>query len=200
MNSADFQRGGFEASDAIAVVAMLNALKIDLVEITGGNYESPAMQGQPRDGRTMAREAYFLTFAKEILATAQMPLMLTGGIRRRTTAQEVLNSGIAIVGIATSLALNPTLPKSWAQGDVSSVELPDVKWKNKTLAALAKNSMIKSQLARMSHGKNPASTFSPLWEFLSVQVKTALLARQYRKWMIKKTTHDAGGIKTRSFF
>lgn len=54
LNSADFQRGGFDARDALAVVEMLNAHAVDLVELSGGSYEAPAMQGQTRDGRTLA--------------------------------------------------------------------------------------------------------------------------------------------------
>ncbi|MEW3697818.1 2,4-dienoyl-CoA reductase, partial [Pseudomonas aeruginosa] len=49
LNSADFQRGGFDAADAAAVVRMLNDHAVDLVELSGGSYESPAMQGQTRD-------------------------------------------------------------------------------------------------------------------------------------------------------
>jgi 2,4-dienoyl-CoA reductase-like NADH-dependent reductase (Old Yellow Enzyme family) len=41
LNSADFQRGGFDTADAHGVLEMLNALPIDLVEISGGNYEAP---------------------------------------------------------------------------------------------------------------------------------------------------------------
>lgn len=59
LNSADFQRGGFSAEDAQQVVKMLNEHAVDLVELSGGSYEAPAMQGQARDGRTLAREAYF---------------------------------------------------------------------------------------------------------------------------------------------
>lgn len=58
LNSADFQRGGFSADDARQVVMRLNELDVDLVEISGGSYEAPAMQGEARDGRTHgAREA-----------------------------------------------------------------------------------------------------------------------------------------------
>ncbi len=60
LNSADFQRGGFSADDAREVVRMLDGLGIDLVELSGGSYEAPAMQGEARDGRTLAREAYFV--------------------------------------------------------------------------------------------------------------------------------------------
>ena len=67
INSADFQRGGFSEDDAKAVVKMLNPLGLDLIELSGGSYEAPAMQGSARDGRTLAREAYFLEFAKNLM-------------------------------------------------------------------------------------------------------------------------------------
>ena len=69
LNSADFQRGGFDVDDATAVVRMLGDLGVDLVEVSGGTYESPAMQGMQgvaKDQRTLDREAYFLTFAEQI--------------------------------------------------------------------------------------------------------------------------------------
>ena len=63
-----------------------------------------------RDGRTLAREAYFLEFAREIRALASMPVMVTGGIRRLPVVEQVLASGVAMAGIATALAINPALP------------------------------------------------------------------------------------------
>ncbi|MBN8221703.1 MAG: NADH:flavin oxidoreductase/NADH oxidase family protein [Spirochaetes bacterium] len=45
INSADFQRGGFNEEDAVIVVKALEAEGIDLIEISGGNYESAAMTG-----------------------------------------------------------------------------------------------------------------------------------------------------------
>jgi 2,4-dienoyl-CoA reductase-like NADH-dependent reductase (Old Yellow Enzyme family) len=51
LNSADFQRGGFEVADAQRVIAMPAPLGVDLVELSGGSYESPAMSGRPADGR-----------------------------------------------------------------------------------------------------------------------------------------------------
>src|SRR3984957_4686159 len=88
LNSADFQRGGFAASDAKAVVEWLNDLPVDLVELSGGSYESPAMAGAPKDGAINPREAYFVDFAREIGAVARMPIMVTGGIRRRVVAEQ----------------------------------------------------------------------------------------------------------------
>ena len=54
------------------------------------------LQGDARDGRTLAREAYFLEFARDIAKVARMPLMVTGGIRRRAVAEQVIGSGIAM--------------------------------------------------------------------------------------------------------
>ena len=39
LNSADFQRGGFDTADARQVVEILNTLPVDLVELSGGSYE-----------------------------------------------------------------------------------------------------------------------------------------------------------------
>src|SRR4029079_13183013 len=52
LNSADFQRGGFDTDDARRVIAMLDPLGVDLIELSGGSYESPAMTGRPADART----------------------------------------------------------------------------------------------------------------------------------------------------
>lgn len=43
LNSADFQGGGFDADDAARVIAMREPLGVDLVEVSVGSYESPAM-------------------------------------------------------------------------------------------------------------------------------------------------------------
>src|SRR5258708_4878239 len=40
LNSADFQRGGFDAGDAATVIAMLAPLGVDLVELSGRNYDT----------------------------------------------------------------------------------------------------------------------------------------------------------------
>jgi 2,4-dienoyl-CoA reductase-like NADH-dependent reductase (Old Yellow Enzyme family) len=108
LNSADFQRGGFDAEDAALVIAMLEPLGVDLVELSGGSYESPAMSGRPAGGRTAGREAYFLELAGQLAETSPLPLMLTGGITRRESAEQVLASGVSLVGIASAMAITPT--------------------------------------------------------------------------------------------
>jgi len=81
LNSADFQKGGFSFEDASKVVTMLEALNIDMVELSGGSYEAPAMQGVTADGSTLEREAYFLKFGKDITNSTSLPVMTTGSLR-----------------------------------------------------------------------------------------------------------------------
>lgn len=184
LNSADFQRGGFDAADAKRVVQLLNELAVDLVELSGGSYEAPAMQGDARDGRTLAREAYFLEFAGEIAAAATMPVMVTGGIRRLPVVEQVLASGVAMAGIATALAIEPNLPRRWQAGELQiSAELAPIRWKHKALASLAYMAMVKFQMRRLSRGGQPKPNVSPLRALLAEQLKTARRTRLYKRLM-----------------
>ncbi|CAD5109913.1 NADH:flavin oxidoreductase/NADH oxidase family protein [Zestomonas carbonaria] len=183
LNSADFQRGGFDAEDAVAVMWMLNKQAVDLVELSGGSYESPAMQGQTRDGSSLAREAYFLEFAERIAAEARMPVMVTGGIRRRAVAERVLQGKVAMLGMATALALDPELPRRWQSGEEAGVEPIVVSWKNKALASAATQAIVKQQLARLGRGKRTRTRTSPLLALLGSQLKSRRQARDYRRWV-----------------
>ncbi|WJR77256.1 NADH:flavin oxidoreductase/NADH oxidase family protein [Bradyrhizobium sp. NP1] len=183
LNSADFQRGGFDTADARGVLEMLNALPIDLVEISGGNYEAPAMQGEARDGRTLAREAYFLEFAKEMLSTARMPLMVTGGIGRLEIVERVLASGISVAGMASALAIEPRLPALWRQGKDVEAKLRPVTWRHKLLAARAYMASIKYQLRATSLGRLTNPNVWPLLAFVIERLDVNRRSAQYRRWM-----------------
>lgn len=183
LNSADFQRGGFSPEDARAVVEMLSALGVDLVELSGGSYEAPAMMGSARDERTLAREAYFLEFAKEIAAVATMPLMVTGGIRRREVAEAVIENGVAMAGIATALAIDPALPRKWREGSEVAPKLKPITWKNKPIASSAHMAAVRYQLVRLSQKRRTAPNVSPVWALLTSQLEASRNARRYRSWI-----------------
>lgn len=187
LNSADFQRGGFTADDAKQVVQWLNDLGVDLVELSGGSYEAPAMQGDARDGRTLAREAYFVEFAHDIQTVARMPVMVTGGIRRRPVAESVVQSGVDMVGIGTALAIDPQLPRAWLEGKDTAPELPPISWKNKAFASLANMARVKFQLRKLSQRKQPDPGVSPLRALIEQQLANALRTRQYRRWIAKRS-------------
>lgn len=190
LNSADFQRGGFSPEDAKSVVKKLGKLNIDLVELSGGSYEAPAMMGSMRDERSLAREAYFLDFAREISTIATMPLMVTGGIKRRSVAEQVMTSGVAMVGIATALAIEPDLPRNWQNGKDDAPALKSIGWKNKAMAASAHMSAVRYQLVRVSHGRETNPNISPFGALLLAQLESKCQTRRYRKW-ITRFPHQA---------
>lgn len=187
LNSADFQKGGFDLEDAKWVASQLNSLGLDLLELSGGSYESPAMQGQTDDTSTSKREAYFIDFAREIAAIATMPIMVTGGIYRMATAEAALQKdahgfGVEVLGIGRAMAYVPDLPDQWKAGKMPEVALPEVKWKNRTMAGIATMALTKRQLDRMSDGKAPVFRVSPLLTLIRDQMKTKKLTKRYRAW------------------
>ena len=183
LNSADFQRGGFSENDAKQVIRWLNDEAVDLVELSGGSYESPAMQGRTADGRTLAREAYFLEFARELAAEARMPVMTTGGIVRRAVAERVLGEGVAVVGMATALAVAPDLPARWRAGEDAAAQSPQVDWKDQVMAALARMALVKRRLRTLRPGRNSAPAHSPFLTLVLDQLRTKRLTKRYRRWL-----------------
>ncbi|WP_331744544.1 NADH:flavin oxidoreductase/NADH oxidase family protein [Kitasatospora sp. NBC_01300] len=183
INSADFQRGGFDADDARQVIAMLAPLGVDLVELSGGSYESPAMTGRPADQRTRSREAYFLDLAADLVRTSPLPLMLTGGITRRETAEQVLADGVAVIGMGTALAVTPDLPLRWATGTEADRALRPVTWSDKALASAAGMAQVRHQLRRLASGRAPSPGTRPAVALLVEQLQQRKALRRYRAWL-----------------
>lgn len=190
LNSSDFQKGGFDAQDAVAVVRMLNDLPVDLVELSGGSYESPAMHGRPQQASTRAREAYFVDFARDLVAEARMPVMVTGGIRRRAIAEAALapegdRPGVAMVGLAQALAYLPELPNLW-QTTETVAEVPALRWKNRAIAGLATMALTKLQLQRLGAGRAPKpKAWAPL-VLVRDRLRMARRSRFYRAWLQRR--------------
>ena len=187
LNSADFQRGGFDSDDAAQVIAMLAPLGVDVVELSGGSYEAPAMTGQGPDDRTLAREAYFLTLAEELAEASPVPLMLTGGVVRRPVAEQVLASGVDLVGMGSALAIDPDLPNRWRLDAAASVELAPVTIKDKAMASAASMARVRQQLRRLGRGKSTRPTASPVVALLKEQLLQRRALRRYRRWLQHRT-------------
>ncbi|MEU2237055.1 hypothetical protein [Streptomyces vietnamensis] len=134
---------------------MPEPLGVDLVELSGGGYESPAMTGRPADDRTRAREACFLDLAEDLVRTSPVPLMLTGGITRRATAETVLGSGVAVVGMGTALVVTPDLPDRWKRDREAERQRKPVTWPDKTLASATGMAAVRHRMRRLARGRNP---------------------------------------------
>lgn len=196
LNSADFQRGGFDKDDARQVIDWLAPLGVDLVELSGGSYESPAMTGnatEGQDARTAAREAYFLELAEELVADSPVPLMVTGGVTRRAVAEKVVDSGVDVVGIGTALSVNPDLPNDWRNSagtntdtDTAAV-LPRIRIRDKALASAASMALVRHQLRRLSEGRPAGTRANALRVFGAELVRDSLARRRYASWLKERT-------------
>lgn len=108
LNSADFQRGGFSEDESRGVLAALAGEGLDLIEVSGGSYETPAMMGQAADS-TKAREAYFLEYARTVRAIiGDVPLAVTGGFRSRVAMEEAISTGECdVIGLGRPTVTSP---------------------------------------------------------------------------------------------
>ncbi|MEP1606232.1 MAG: NADH:flavin oxidoreductase, partial [Marinomonas sp.] len=126
LNSADFQKGGFDFEDSLQVVKWLEEASVDLIEISGGTYEQPKLMGkegmedeeaQNVAASTAAREAYFVDFAKAMQAEVSVPLMVTGGFRTRAAMEQALEMGAAdVIGLGRPLCVLPDAPNQLLAG------------------------------------------------------------------------------------
>lgn len=129
LNSADFQRGGFAFEDSLVVAGWLQQAGVDLLEISGGSYEQPAMMDmegleaaeRPQVAASTAqREAYFVDFAKAMKAKIAMPLMVTGGFRSARAMNHAIETGGAdVIGIGRPMCADVDAPKKLLAGAAS---------------------------------------------------------------------------------
>jgi 2,4-dienoyl-CoA reductase-like NADH-dependent reductase (Old Yellow Enzyme family) len=127
LNSADFQRGGFSFDESLQVARWLQQAGVDLIEVSGGTYEQPKLLGaqgleSPEEQTyvapsTIAREAYFVDFAKAMREQLDIPLMVTGGFRHRAAMEQALDAGAAdIIGLARPLCVDTDGPAHLLSG------------------------------------------------------------------------------------
>ncbi|MEW2415981.1 NADH:flavin oxidoreductase/NADH oxidase family protein [Streptomyces sp. NPDC046866] len=185
LNTADFQRGGFDVEDAAHVLALLGDLGVDLVELSGGSVESPATLGRTADRRTLEREAYFLSFAERFLGTTAMPLMLTGGIAGPQTARRVLERGVDVVGLASALAFRPDLPARWRAGEDVAVTVERLDWKDRDVAGAGLLAFVRHQLHRLARGLEPRPQASPRAAFALDRLRHWRRVRAYGTWLAR---------------
>ncbi|AYJ48402.1 nitroreductase family deazaflavin-dependent oxidoreductase [Rhodococcus sp. P1Y] len=174
LNSADFQKGGFTEEESRLVVEQLTGEHIDLIEISGGSYESPAMMGRPVTvaDSTRAREAYFLDYAREVRqAAGDVPLAVTGGFRTRSAMSVAVGSGDCdVVGLGRPAAVVTASGHALIRDSAERLESPRI-----TLGLPKKYSALKSldgaldlqwhtdQLHLVGNGGDP-DPGRPLWK------------------------------------
>ena len=168
LNSADFQKGGFDESESIQVVQKLSELGIDFIEISGGNYESPQMLSEKSS--TRQREAFFIDYAEKARTVSRVPLIITGGFRSEQAMNEALQSGhLDMVGVARPFALMPDLPNQIQNGHYQTVTTERIKTGfrpvDNKVGAVLEMDWYMAQMALIGQGKSPDPKLSP-WKVL----------------------------------
>ena len=207
LNSSDFQKGGFSNEDCLQVVEWLIEAGVDLLEVSGGNYESLALwdldgdsdtQSEKRES-TQKREAYFMDYAAQIRRVAKMPLMVTGGFRSRAAMHQAINSGDCdLIGLGRPLCTHTDFPKKLLSGEVDeaprfedSVQLGEGRWGVhspieliRTINTLGQQGFYYVQLLRMGAGLEPDLKLHPLkaiYQNMSNELKTGRRIKPFQK-------------------
>ena len=158
INSADFQTGGFTELESLEVIRLLENEGIDLIEISGGTYEKPAMIQGDRKKSTIAREAYFLDYIEKARKLIKTPLLLTGGIRSVSVMEKALKDGnLDFIGLARPFCLYPNLANQVFDGSVKRFETPIPNIGIKFLDKLGGVELpwYELQIQRIGKGKSP---------------------------------------------
>lgn len=171
LNSADFQRGGFTEEESLATVQALVDAGIDLVEISGGTYETGV--AQPQKASSLGREAYFIEFAEKVRASVQVPLMVTGGFRSVAGMDAALRSGaVDVVGVARLMVIDPDAPAALLQGQDSKQRVRPIKTGIKQIDRLGLMEVLwyALQVKRIAAGGEPRPNESGLWALMKTLV------------------------------
>lgn len=180
INSADFQKGGFTEDDSLQVIDLLSEAGIDLIEISGGTYESPAMVGKAQKESTKKREVYFADFIVKARQRTTRPLLLTGGFRTKAVMEKALqNDELDFIGLARPFATIPDLPNRLKDGSLTSLPSEDLTTGISFLDRLAVLDVYwySDQMKRMSKGLQPdinLSTMGTLFRNTFANINSAL--------------------------
>ena len=184
LNSADFMKGGFTEEDSMQVVKTLSEVGIDLIEISGGTYESPSMMGSGAKESTIQREAYFLDYAEKVRSLVDTPLVVTGGFRSSKAMQSALDSGATdFIGVARTTVVDPDFPNKLIADENHAQPLKKLTTGKPAIDKMAMLDITwyEAQLARMAKGKKPKPNLSEWGVFFKTLLSAGIYAFRSRR-------------------
>jgi len=166
LNSADFQKGGFSEEESMEVVKILSKEGIDLIEISGGTYEAPAMMGK-RKKSTIKREVYFMDYIEKASKITTTPLMLTGGFRTTSIMKDAIASNqLDIIGIARPFTVYPNIGNEIFNNSRINFNTKIKKTGVKGIDGAMNIIWYESQIKRLGKGKVPKPDLNPWLVFI----------------------------------
>jgi 2,4-dienoyl-CoA reductase-like NADH-dependent reductase (Old Yellow Enzyme family) len=116
LGMVDGVEGGLTVEDGAQVVAALEDMGLDGVEISGG-IAGGRVQNTRKGVKDVADEAYFRYLAQRARQVTRLPIILVGGFRSRGVMEEVLVSGDAdFISMSRPLICEPDLPNRLRAG------------------------------------------------------------------------------------
>ncbi len=168
LNALDFKEGGFTFEECKEVVKTMSELGIDLIEISGGNYEAPVFGGEYENGASFASYATILT---ELTDT---PIVSTGGFRSRDEMEKVLSSGVSMIGLARPFVLYKDLVRRFENNDNFIIRTPRLSTKisklDKSFGPIIGVSYYEAQMKRLANNKLPKPSTNA-WPYLAGTLK-----------------------------
>ncbi|QOL35238.1 NADH:flavin oxidoreductase/NADH oxidase family protein [Bifidobacterium lemurum] len=167
INSSDGIDGGFSEEESLKVIARLDAMGVDLIDISGGTMAGkPVIQTNGGAAEDQTRGVYFAGFATKLRALfddgkEHMAVALTGGFRSAPDMRRALESGMAdVVGLGRPLVVAPNFPKQvMAGGFERPLRLPRVSTGVRALDRAFNGVLViswyESQMHRLAVGKAP---------------------------------------------
>ena len=129
MDTTDFFPDGITANESVKTASSLATIGFDAIEASGGGWEAlilgkdvlgwpPVLIPAARINiDTKDKEAYFQEGATAIKERIPTPVILVGGIRSFSKAEELLEQGqVDFISMARPLVCQPDLPKIWLSG------------------------------------------------------------------------------------
>lgn len=167
LNSADFQKGGFSEEESMEVVKILSQEGIDLIEISGGTYEAPAMMGKRKES-TVKREVYFMEYIEKARKITDTPLMLTGGFRTASVMRDAVTSDqLDVVGLARPFTIYPNFGHELFNNSRTSFPTDTQKTGVKGIDGFMNIIWYEAQIKRLGQGKAPDPGLSAWSVFLN---------------------------------
>lgn len=210
LNSDDFRKGGFTLDECLRVVELLNAERLDLLEISGGTYEQPRIIGAAGAAATAAappastrpREAYFIAYTERIRRVATMPLMVTGGFRSRAAMEEALTGACDVIGLARPLVSDPACCRKLLARRIDvlptherTLAMARSGWLGPYFGAMSAISWYYIQIFRLAQGLPADPHTSPAWTrwmYLWDELITAWRMRRARRSSVSSGSGNSG--------
>ncbi|MCC5894756.1 MAG: NADH:flavin oxidoreductase/NADH oxidase family protein [Alkalibacterium sp.] len=181
LNISDFSEGGFSEEEAVKVMMKLSDLGIDLIEISGGNYENPKMFNETDD-----EDVFFIEYAKKLKLKIKAPIVVTGGFRTLKTMEHALSEKqTTMIGLARPLVLYPDLPNQISKGKRTRIDTPrlttGLSFLDKKAGGFIGISYYEQQIKRIAYGEKPVihrNGWKPIISTLKSHGLTALMPRR----------------------